>query len=68
MYLVAESSAKRSENLLEMIRIRGVIDSKKAELMEGQRRIIGLIEEFIEKGVNLTKRVESIAEGDRDQC
>ena len=65
--LVAESSAKRSENLLEMIRIRGVIDSKKAELMEGQRRIIGLIEEFIEKGVDMTKRVEAIADGNGQQ-
>lgn len=61
--LVADVSVKRSENLLEMIRIRGVIDNKKAELMEGQRRIIGLIEEFIEKGINLPKRVEAIAEG-----
>lgn len=64
--LVAESAAKRSENLLEMIRIRSVIDHKKAELMEGQRRIIGLIEEFIEKGTNPPKRVEALTEEQPD--
>ena len=60
--LACEQAMKRSDNLAEMTRLRSVIDGRKATLMEGQRRIIGLIEEFIEKGMQLAKPTEAIAE------
>lgn len=59
--LACEHAMKRSDNLAEMIRLRSVIDGKKATLIEGQRRIMGLIEEFIENGIKLAKPAEAIA-------
>ena len=59
--LACEHAMKRSENLAEMIRLRTVIDGKKAALIDGQRNIMGLIEEFIEKGVKLIKPTDTIA-------
>lgn len=62
--LAGEHAMRRSANLAEMIRIRSVIDGKRAALIDGQRKIMGLIEEFIEKGLKLAKPVEAIAAQD----
>lgn len=55
-----EVANQRSENLAEMIRLRNMIDSKRAGLMDGQRKIMGLIEEFIEKGIKEANPVVAI--------
>lgn len=60
--LACEHAMKRSDNLAEMIRLRSVIDGKKSALIDGQRKIMALIEEFIEKGIQLAKPAEAIAE------